>query len=377
MDSTTQSKHENIAVAPVYITPYVQQEDEINLIDLWRIVVKRKAVVLGTTLICFLASLLYILIVTPVYRTEVRLLPPLEQNVQGLIIKNINDDESSTEQYTPENIYNEFTKNLKSLALRREFFDENGLLDYYKSKGEGFISAQSDLNPDVIFDKHFNTNLTVYTDKKDERFKNISFELDNAELSAHWLNKFTDLVNQRTISQLHDNVITEISSNIQRLQEEIDNKLKLAKQRRDDRVVQLDEAVRIAKSLDLNESAINAASIERNNVGIAVNTAQLPLYMRGVKALQAEIETLKGRESDAPFIQGLRDLEEQLTLLRNIKINKNKLLAATIDQYAVVPEKALKPRKLLVITLSLALGSFLGVSAAFIVEFLVKARQSI
>ncbi len=76
MDSTTQRKQENTAVTPVYITPYVQQEDEIALIDLWRIVVKRKAVVLGTTLICFLASLLYILIATPVFRTEVRLLPP-------------------------------------------------------------------------------------------------------------------------------------------------------------------------------------------------------------------------------------------------------------------------------------------------------------
>ena len=218
----------------------------------------------------------------------------LTQNTfQGLIIKDLNDDEISIEKFTPENVYNEFTTNLKSLALRRELFDESGVLDYYKSKSKGLISARTDLNPDVIVDKHFNTNFTVYTDKKDARFKNISFELDNTERSAHWLNKFVDFVNQRTVSQLYDNVFTEISSNIQHLQEEINSKLKLARQRRDDYIVQLEEALRIAKSLDLNKSAINTTSINRKNMGISVNTAQLPLYMRGIKALRAEIETLK------------------------------------------------------------------------------------
>lgn len=378
MDSTEQRTPNSPSTPPLYATPYLPRDDEIDLIDLWRILVKRKAIVLITTLIGVLSTLAYVLLADPVYRTEVRLLPPLEQHIQGLVIGNAELSkqglfirDADIEKYTPEMVYAAFTKNLKSIGLRREFFDKNDLLKHYVPKNV----PVSGVNPDRIFEEDFNENLTVEIDKEDGRFVTTSFALDDATLASQWLNAFVDLANRRTVEEFHTNLEIKIGAVRRRLGEKIANKLKLAKQRRDDHITTLEEALRIAQNSDIQDSDVNAAILDASKAGIAVNTAEIPLYMRGIKALKAEIGTLKARENDAPFVAGLRDVQEQLTYLKSINISKDQLAAAIVDQAAIIPDKPERPKSLLILLFGLILSGVLGLFAAFFAEFLYKAKK--
>ena len=84
------------------------------------------------------------------------------------------------------------------------------------------------------------------------------------------------------------------------------------------------------------------------------------LYLYGAKALKAEIISLESRLSEDPFTIGLRTLEQKIAALRNIKIDKNNIRPATIDQRAIPPSVRSEPKRKLIVMLGTALGILLA-----------------
>ncbi len=92
-------------------------------------------------------------------------------------------------------------------------------------------------------------------------------------------------------------------------------------------------------------------------------------------ALNTEIRYLKSRKSDDPFIIGLRDLQEQLTMLQKITFDKEKMKAVRIDQAAFTPKNPIKPNRRLIVSISTAVGLFSGILLVFFIEFFKTQRK--
>ena len=120
---------------------------------------------------------------------------------------------------------------------------------------------------------------------------------------------------------------------------------------------------------------VNTTSVVQNNQ-LNITTTSTPLYYRGFRALNAEIEFLKNRKSDDPFINGLRDLQEKLALLRSIKIEEEGLRSVRIDQAAYPPKYRIKPNRKLIVSLGTVVGLFLGIFLVFFVSFVQKQRET-
>jgi len=116
---------------PVYVLPYADRDDEISLIDLWRVIMARKAIILLSLLVAIVLVSVYAFLAEPFYRAEAHLLPPQQQDIQGLMIDYRGKEGVEIKQYTPDLVYKAFQKNLKSKGSRREFFDAHDLIDYY------------------------------------------------------------------------------------------------------------------------------------------------------------------------------------------------------------------------------------------------------
>ena len=86
------------------------------------------------------------------------------------------------------------------------------------------------------------------------------------------------------------------------------------------------------------------------------------------------MEFLKNRKSDDPFISGLRDLQEQLALLRSFKFDESGMHAVTVDQAAYPPKTRIKPNRSLVVSLGTVVGMFLGIFLVFLVSFVQKQK---
>jgi chain length determinant protein (polysaccharide antigen chain regulator) len=88
-----------------------------------------------------------------------------------------------------------------------------------------------------------------------------------------------------------------------------------------------------------------------------------------------EISILKNRNTDDPFIAGLRDLQERLTLLSSIKFDKKKMSAVYIDRPAYPPNFPIKPNRRMIVSLATVVGLFSGIFLAFFIEFLQNQRK--
>lgn len=85
------------------------------------------------------------------------------------------------------------------------------------------------------------------------------------------------------------------------------------------------------------------------------------LYLLGSRALSAEIEVLERRKRDPEaYIAELVLLKEEKTALEGIVPNPDKVVAANVDVAATPPEKAYRPRKMLVMAASLIFGGLAG-----------------
>ncbi|MDH1933110.1 hypothetical protein [Pseudomonas sp. GD03696] len=134
-----------------------------------------------------------------------------------------------------------------------------------------------------------------------------------------------------------------------------------ASNQRMDQVARLKEALRVARSIGLEKPPIISDTLS-NEVSAGMNGALT--YMRGTKALEAEIANLEARSSDDPFIQDLREKQEKLSFLRTLKVDPSLVAMYQQDGAVSQPDEPIKPLKAVILLLSACLGVGLGVMVA-------------
>ncbi|MEA3412036.1 MAG: Wzz/FepE/Etk N-terminal domain-containing protein [Pseudomonadota bacterium] len=325
---------------PLYVSPCLSRDEGLDLVAVWRGVLKRKFVVLGSVVITLLISLIYLGLAPETYRAEAGFLPPHARDIQALVV-----DEWGAKKYTSASVYEEFRKNLRSGRLARKFHDI-GISDDAMSAGGAPVSkygAAGDMT----------RNFTVVEDALDPRFTMVTYEARDAESAAGHLNRFADAANRMTVDDLHADVMASIQARVQRLQDEIAGKLERARIDREDRIAGLREAEQIARVLGLDGPGAMSVSPTVENDGTEIVAVEMPKFLQGSKAIQAEIAVLEARKDDSPFSEGLRDLQEKLANLEKVTIPKDELSAVVFDRPATVPRAPASPKKLLVIVSAL------------------------
>lgn len=174
------------------------------------------------------------------------------------------------------------------------------------------------------------------------------------------------------------------------------------KTHRESRVKLLDEAARIAESLGIQKpttpSAMGDVQGSGQVVRTEVNSREIPLYFMGTEALRAERQALNERLSDDFSEPRIAEIEKELTLLshnrqveilgqrqnedlylknlaewrqeaaqlKGITFDTSALKLVRIDQVALEPRSAVKPKKVLIIVLGVVAGLMIGVFAALL-----------
>jgi chain length determinant protein (polysaccharide antigen chain regulator) len=323
--------------------PQPYEDDEINLLEIWHVLVQKKYWLVGITLTVTLAVSAYAFLAPPFYKAEVFLLPPLAKDVHGLNFQALNINEHS-----PASVYNLFVRNLHSRALRLRLFKEQNLANLFAPDRDPNTRIED------IFESTFNKALTVSRNFRkigQEDFITVSFETRDATLSAKVLNDFIRLVNAETISILSQNVEEKLNSQKQLLQNKIASKR--AQLRREDRVQVLEDAAFVDEALIVSSLPIPATTTISNN------------EMREYLVLEHKLEQLSA----------LHKLQEQLVLLENITFNRDSMTAVTIDQWAIPPKTHAKPKRLLIIAIGFVVSLMLAIFLVFFLHTLEQQRK--
>lgn len=342
-------------------------EDEIDLIELCKIMFKCKFLILIIAAFFTMMSIIYSLAVSPVYKAEAFFFPPAFSDIQTLNVAWF----GGLEKVDIETVYAVFNRNLKSKLLQRRFFENNDVRQQFKVQG---VAGNSD---EKLFQK-FSKIISVNRDKKNKDNSSLSIEWGDPIIAAQWVNGFASLAERETAKYFYLNLKNAVENRVRDTEYTIASKRKIAQQRREDRIATLEESASIAKLLNKNE--------ETKRIGVIRSISSKPdseqemtignLYDRGSKALLVEADILRKRKSDDAFIPGLRNLQEELDRLHSININQKELRAATVDQSAYPPEQRIKPKRTLIVILGALLGLMVGVFVAFLVNAIHSYRSS-
>ena len=186
------------------------------------------------------------------------------------------------------------------------------------------------------------------------------------------------------------------------------------KLQRGSRLAELDEAISIAKSIGIKNpttpSAMGADAFSGSSpvMRTEVTNQKIPLYFLGTQALEAEraalvrrtnddftsdriaeigkelrmldvnreVEVLNGRKDEDMFLQDVEPLWAEEARLRGLNIDMSMLKLVTVDRQAQEPLGPIKPRKSLIIALSLVAGLMFGILLALARHFVQVRRQN-
>ena len=345
-----------------YVVPNPQQfeDDTIDLYELWITLWNKKWLVIAVTVIAALGSVVYALQLPPIYKAEALLLPPKAKDVQSLNIRGV-------QGMTPDGVFANFKNNLSSRSLQKEFIDEQGLMDI-------LAPNRSPETRDIEILESFSKMMKIENTIGDRLGFSISMESEDPVFAAKLVNDYIIYFDAETIFAMSAAARNSIAGQIRDIEYTINSKRQMAKQRREDTILSFEEAAKIAAELGVRERVDTTNVVQNNQLNISSSNTQL--YYRGYKALNAEMDILKVRKSDDPFIPGLRDLQERLALLRSFKIEEEGQHAVTVDQAAYPPKNRIKPNRRLIVSLGTVVGLFLGIFLVFFVSFVQKQKET-
>ena len=354
-----------------YAAPYPQQfeDDTIDLYELWITLWNKKWLVIAVTVIAALGSVVYALQQPPIYKAEALLLPPNAKDVQSLNLQGVQGVQGM-QGGTAAGAFAAFKNNLSSRSLQKKFIDEQGLMDI-------LAPGRTPETRDIEILESFAKMIKIEHVKRaleNEKGMSVSMESGDTEFAAKLVNDYISFFDTETILALSAAARNSLTGQIRDIEYTIASKRQMAKQRREDTILRHEEAAVIAGKLEVRDRVDTTNVVQNNQLNIS--TSSTPLYYRGYRALNVEIKILKNRKSDDPFITGLRDLQERLTLLHSIKIEAEGMHAVTVDQAAYPPKNRIKPNRRLIVSLGTVVGLFLGIFLVFVVSFVQKQKET-
>ncbi|MDT4826471.1 ECA polysaccharide chain length modulation protein [compost metagenome] len=334
-----------------YISTMQGNNREINLLDLIQGLWVQRRVILLLFLLGVLCSSIYVIFSERIYEASVSVMPPTLSAVEGFNLGR--DAGSGLKQITSADAYAVFKKNIFSDETKRRFFRDVYMVD----SGKGTASESSEK-----YYKEFLDGLKIKMPEKAQPDRyTLSIQHQDPELATRWLDQYIGMASKVSIDEMLKNSRSQVAMKSEGVRRRLSTMREIAKVRREDRIAVLKEALTVAEAVGLENPPVITNQLVKQ---LSAEMEGDLMYMRGAKALRAEIKSLEARKSDDPFIKSLRSLEEKQALYNNIEINPEAVQVFSMDGVVETPETPVKPKKSLVMLVGVVAGLALGILVA-------------
>ena len=337
--------------------------DEIDLVELVQGIWRQKLWVVLVAAPVIGLALAYVIQAAPVYEAKLYTRPPTQNDIAQL---NFGRGEGSgLAPLSTKDVYNIYLRALQSEAVRDKFFRNA----YLPTLSEGERGGSRD-----GMYAQFNSMLSVAQAARDipDRFV-ITADVEDPQLAANWVSRYAELAADRAKDELLGGIRSDISIMADNLEQQIRAARASAGNQRVDQIAQLNEALRVAKSIGLEKPPIISNTLSAE---VSASMGGSLTYMRGTKAIEAEIANLEARSSDDPYIPDLRQKQEKLNFLRNLKTDPSLVAMYQQDGAVSQPDKPVKPRKAIIMAMAVLGGLLLGVIVALTRDLWLRRRSS-
>ena len=336
--------------------------DEVSLFDLLKGLWIQRWLVLIVAGLVTLAAGTYAFLSKPIYEARTYVLPPSENDIGDFNYGRTT--ESGMKPYSVKDVYTVFVRNLQSESLRHEFFNEV----YMPSLTE----SERQKPRDLLF-RQFLSGLTIVQPSKefDDRFSVAILDAQPLR-AADWLRMYVERASEITKKELIKNFAKETKVHGRNIETQISMLRETAANIRRDTVLQLREAEKVASAIGLKEHLVVSGEVTGEMSGVIDPRL---IYLRGSKALEAEVNTLQTRESDDAFISDLRRLQGLREFYKSLTVKAEDVAVYRLDGVIQPPDSPIKPNKPMILMFGVVVGLFLGVFLGVIRHFWKLSRS--
>lgn len=408
-------------------------DDEIDLIKLMQTVWSQKVTVFVVTILSVAIAATYLALAIPYYQVQSVLRPPSVKELEALNQTGIYELSSEQALQRVSAALNSYQLRLNFYLENQELFDidkegQESLVQSFesfnkkafkmlqpnpkKSQGQSSYVGIQLTYPDGVqgvavvnglVRAAIDSEREKITSELKERIKNRLKQVELKMIAAR--EKYEASVEIRIAKLLEaDNLKTA------KLQDELKSLREKNKFKRLSRVKELDEAIAISKALGIEKPStplvLNGAdtAVQGNVLRTEMSNSAIPLYFMGTQALEVEreillkrktddftepkiaeieqellllqnnreVEVLKRRENDELFIDGKAELREEMVRLQNLQADYSDIDLVTIDRRPVEPLLPVKPKKVMIVVVSVFLGLISGIVVALLIGILKR-----
>ncbi|MBD9599022.1 LPS O-antigen chain length determinant protein WzzB [Pseudomonas sp. PDM10] len=334
--------------------------DEIDLIEVIQGLWLQKWLILAVVMLFALVGGAYAFLSKPVYEATAFVIPPTQKDIADFNYGRTR--ESELEPYSVKYVYDVFLRNLRAESLRRNFFEEYYLPSLNESERVG--------PQDGLYDR-FSKDLTVaLADKSSPDRFSLTMQSNDPAKAAEWVKAFVDKARVLAEGEMIESVNREAEVRARNLAQQITTLRESGERVREDLITQLREALRIAEAIGLEKPPIISGNLSGE---VSANMNGELTYIRGSKALQAEIKNLEERKLEDPFIKNLRALQIKQAFYRDLSVKPGDVAVFRLDGPIEMPDQPIKPKKALILAVAILLGGVIGI---FVALFRTLCRHS-
>lgn len=320
-----------------------------------RAIFRQKLVVIGFTVLGAVLAASYAFLAAPVYEAKAFVMPPSQNDISNFNYGRMK--ESELVPYTVKDVYDIYTRYLQAESLRLDFFS--------KTYVPSLSPDERKKSRDVLYST-FSQVLRVLPPLREtsDRYS-VVVRTSDPQKAKEWVAAYVAQAGELAKGEMIKNVSIESEVRARDLEQQISSARDKSGKAREDSIARLSEALRIAESIGLE----TPPSITVNQSVIAGGEAGQLTYMRGSKALKAEIENLQARKSNDPFTEDLRDLQDRYYFFKGLKTDPASVSVYRQDGAVELPDNPVKPIKTLILLLGVVAGLITGIAFVLLCGF--------
>lgn len=347
-----------------------QDNDEIDLMELFRTLWKQKAKIALITAVTTLVAGIYAFTAEEVWTSKAVITAPKASDMGEFYLLAQNLDRNAPMTMSPDgvqiktedakqlqfanlqsNVFKEFKDALNSLDERRKFVAGT---DFYKEKIKGKSPQEQKIILKEITEKDI--QYTAADDVK-KTFDTIALSADTSKQSQGILKQYIASVNAKVVKNneieltlLLNKFRQDLSAEAKALEASAEDMLRL-------QIKNVSDALAQAKEMNLVETSVN----------LPTEISDSTMYLLGTKALSAKLASLKA--SEPTLAKRYFDIQQQLITLNKIKVEA---MAGRVFGFIDMPDEPVvkdKPKKILI----LAMGFLFGVIFSCLVFLFIRS----
>lgn len=285
------------------------------------------------------------------YELSVKLLAPLEGQLAAVNLGRI--PMSGLEVVQPQDIFSLFTDRLASNEFKTEFFQKTYLpsLPTLPATEKARIALMNHvLKKDIE---------VIAPSSKGKDFYQLRMQASTSEDVVARLKAYLVQAEESALNLWQQDRRAVLEVAIHNTTQELVEREAHSKRLSEDRVVRLSEALEVASAVGVDSPQVTTArlSAQESLTSFADGSR---MYARGVKSLQAELDVLRKRELERPFMDGVREVEARLELLKEHGRKTQVFPMYRLDGEILSPVEPVSPNKSLILLMGLFVGGFLG-----------------